>query len=126
MVNFRKFITSSGKLVLGGKSAENNEQLVAQIDPKEIVLHTKSPGSPFTNIKIKDNEKTSKGDIEEAAVFCARYSQDYRDNKKDVVVHYFMGKDIYKEEGMKPGTFGVKKCKELNVKKEEIEKFENK
>ncbi len=120
MVNFRQFTTSSGKIVLAGKSAENNERAIEQIEPEEIVLHTKAPGSPFVNIK---GEATKK-DIKEAAVFCARYSHDWRDNKKDVVVHYFKGKNIHKEKDMKTGTFGVKKCKEVTVKKEEIEKFQ--
>ncbi len=118
MVKFREFTTSSGKLVLGGKSAENNEQLIEQIELEEIVLHTKAPGSPFVNIKDKE---ASKKDIREAAIFCARYSQDWRDNKKDVVVHYFKGKDVNKEKGMKLGTFGVKKVKEISIKKKEIE-----
>jgi predicted ribosome quality control (RQC) complex YloA/Tae2 family protein len=123
MANFRKFATSTGKQVLAGKSAENNEELVEQAGKEETVLHTKAPGSPFANIKLKENENTSKQDIKESAVFCARYSQDWRDNKKDVIVHYFKGKDIYKEKEMKLGTFGVKNTKEIKIKKEEIEKF---
>lgn len=118
-IKFREYKTSSGKLVLAGKSAENNEQLIKQAQKDEIVLHTKKPGSPFVNIKGKASEK----DIKEAAVFCARYSQDWRDNKQDVIVHYFKGKDIYKKKGMKLGTFGVKKFKELIVRKKDIEKF---
>ena len=35
----------------------------------------------------------------------------------------FRGKDIYKREGMKAGTFGVKKFETIKVKKEEIERF---
>jgi predicted ribosome quality control (RQC) complex YloA/Tae2 family protein len=124
MVNFREFITSSGKHVLAGKDAQSNERLVEQAGTEETVLHTKAPGSPFANIKLKEKEKTSKKDIRESAVFCARYSQDWRDNKRDVIVHYFKGKDIYKEKEMKLGTFGVKNTKEIKVKKEEIEKFE--
>ncbi len=120
MVNFRKFTTSSGKLVLGGKSAENNEKLIEQAEIDEIVLHTKAPGSPFVNIKGKATKK----DVKEAAVFCARYSQDWRDNKEDVIVHYFKGRDTCKEKSMKLGTFGVKKCKEITVKKEDIERFQ--
>jgi len=96
----QKSKTSSGKLVLAGKSAENNEKLVEQVEPGEIVLHTKAPGSPFVNIKTKDKEKISRKDIEEAAVFCARYSQDWRDNKNYVIVHYFKGKDVYKNKLM--------------------------
>ena len=122
MVKFRKFITSSGKLVLAGKSAENNEQLVAQTQADEIVLHTAKPGSPFVNIK-ENSKKVTKKDIKEAAVFCARYSHDWRDNKRDVAVHFFKGKDVYKRKGMKLGTFGVRKFKEIVVKKKDIEKF---
>jgi predicted ribosome quality control (RQC) complex YloA/Tae2 family protein len=119
MVNFRQFKTSSGKLVLAGKSAETNEQLVAQIASEEFVLHTKAPGSPFVNIK----GEAGKEDLKEAAVFCARYSQDWRDNKKDVIINYFKGKNIHKSKLMKTGTFGVKSYKTIKIKKEDIEKF---
>ncbi len=121
MAKFREFETSSGKKVLGGKSAQNNEELIKQVEPEEIVLHTAKPGSPFVNIKGKATKK----DIEEAAIFCARYSQDWRDNKQDVVVHVFKGKDIYKDKKMKLGTFGVKKFKAIKIKKEDIERFKN-
>lgn len=123
MVKFRKFLTSSGKPVLAGRDAEQNEKLIEQAGKEEIVLHTKEPGSPFVNLKLKEGEKVSKKDIKEAAIFCARYSHDWRDNKKDVIVHYFKGKDIFKNKSMKLGTFEVKKFKEIKVKKQEIEKF---
>jgi len=121
-MNFRKFTTSNGKEVLCGKSAENNEELIKQIEEENIVLHTAKPGSPFCEIKAK-GEKIEKKDIEEAAVICAKYSQDWRDNKKDVLIHIFKGRDIFKKGEMKLGTFGVKKVREIKVKKEEIEKF---
>jgi len=122
MVKFREFETSSGKLVLGGKSAENNEKLIGQVQPEETVLHTKTPGSPFVNIK-DSGKKILKKDIKEAAVFCAKHSQDYRDNKNDVIVHYFLGKDVYKRKTMKLGTFGVKNTKEIIIKKRDIQNF---
>ena len=111
MVSFRKFETPSGAIVLAGKSAENNEELIKQIGQKEIVLHTAEPGSSFINI------------VWSGAV-CAKYSQDWRDNKKDVIVHIFRGKDIYKDKKMKTGTFGVKRYEIMKVKKEDIIKFE--
>jgi predicted ribosome quality control (RQC) complex YloA/Tae2 family protein len=120
MVNFRKFETSSGSEVFLGRSAENNEELVKQVDPTETVLHTVAPGSPFCNIK----GEATKADVKEAAVFCAKYSQDWRDNKKDVSVHVFRGCDIHKEKKMKLGTFGVKKFDVVKVKKVDILKFE--
>ena len=121
-MKFREFETNSGKHVLAGKSAANNEQLIKQVEEKETVLHTKKPGSPFVN--IKDNgKKINKKDIKESAVFCARYSQDWRDNKGDVMVHVFKGKNIHKEKRMKLGTFGIKKFTEVKIKKKEIVNF---
>ena len=119
-MKFREFKTSSGKLVLAGKSAENNEELVEQVEDNEDVFHTAKPGSAFVNIKAA---RTNAKDRKEAAVFCALKSQDWRDNKSDVVVHWFKGKDVFKKKGMKTGCFGVKKCKKILVKKNEVERF---
>ena len=126
MEKFREFTTSSGKKVLGGKTAESNEQLIKQVENNEIVLHTKSPGSPFVNIKPEKGSKISQKDIRESAIFCARYSKAWKSqkSKKDVAVHYFKGKDIFKDKKMKSGTFGVKKYKEIIVRKQDIEGFD--
>jgi predicted ribosome quality control (RQC) complex YloA/Tae2 family protein len=120
---FREFVTSSGLNVLGGKDSGSNEELIRQTGKNEFILHTKEPGSPFCNIKaeIKDVKEE---DINEAAVFCARYSKDWKNGKKDVLVHLFSGKDVYKTKGMSEGTFGVKKFRTIKVKKSDIEKFE--
>jgi predicted ribosome quality control (RQC) complex YloA/Tae2 family protein len=120
---FREFLTSSGLKVLGGKDSESNEDLIGQTKQNEFVLHTKEPGSPFCNIKA-EIESVKIGDINEAAVFCARYSKDWKNGKKDVLVHLFSGKDVYKTKGMAQGTFGVKKFRTIKVKKSDIEKFE--
>jgi len=120
MTKFREIISKKGTLILAGKNAENNEELIAQIEPNEEVFHTVNPGSPFVNIKGEPKP----GDIKEAAIICAKYSQDYRDNKSDVVVHIFKGKDVYKKKDMKKGTFGVKKLKIMKIKKELIENFQ--
>ena len=117
----REMTTSSGKLVLAGKDAKSNEKLIKQIEKDETVLHTAAPGSPFVNIKGKANKK----DIKEATIFCARYSQDWRDNKSDVIVHQFKGKSVYKIKGMKLGTFGVRRKKLIKVKKEGIRKWQH-
>jgi Predicted RNA-binding protein homologous to eukaryotic snRNP len=119
---FRKYLTSSGKLVLAGKNAEQNEEIVPLASKKELVFHTKEVGSPFCVIKTKN--KLSKRDIEETAVFCAKYSKYWRDNHRDVVVHFFKASDIFKDKSMKAGTFGVKKYKEITIKKQDIERFE--
>ena len=117
-MRFRELLTDRNTLILAGKNAKNNEELIAQVGKNEEVFHTAKPGSPFVNIK----GKPLWGDIKQAAIFCAMYSQDWRDNKKDVIVHRFKGKDIYKKKWMKLGTFGIKKFKIINVKKKDIEK----
>jgi predicted ribosome quality control (RQC) complex YloA/Tae2 family protein len=121
-LRFREFVTSSGELVFGGKDEDQNDSLVKTAPRKNVMLHTKAPGSPFCSVGDKDEVSTK--DIEEAAVFCARYSQDWRDNRKDVVVQQFIRSDMTKDQKMKAGTWGVGKViKKIKVKKEDIENF---
>ena len=117
-MKFRQITSESGKKILAGKDAESNEALVEQARENEIVLHTAKPGSPFVNIK----GKAGKVDIKEAAIFCVKYSQTWKKatRKPDVEVHYFLGKNIFKDKNMKLGTFGVKNAKKIIIKKEEI------
>lgn len=119
-MNFREFTLSSGIKILAGKSAKNNEEIIEQAEDDEIILHTAKPGSPFVDIKTK---KPAKTDIKEAAIFCALKSQDWRDNREDVSVHYFYGRDVYKKKDMKLGMFGVKKFEVIKIKAIEIEKL---
>jgi len=122
-MKFREFVTSSEKKVLCGRDAESNELLVKQFIGKgNKIFHTEKPGSPFCVI---EELGMSKKDEKEAAIFCASKSQDWRDNKNDVVMHAFTGKDVYKKRGMKTGMFGIRKFKEIRVKKKEIEKLKN-
>src|SRR3972149_6378656 len=95
-LNFRKLCTSSGKDIICGKNAEQNELVVSQAENDEAVLHTKARGSPFCNVK----GKASKKDIMEAAIICAAFSKDWKQNHSDVEVHIFRGKDIFKEPNM--------------------------
>jgi len=123
---FREFVLDSGTKILCGKNAESNEALIQQVEPEEIVLHTKASGSPFVNIKDSGKsmiENLFSDDLKKAAIICARYSQDWRDRKTDIIVHKFKGKDVYKDKKMPLGTFGVKKKKNMKVKKKDIEDF---
>ena len=120
MVNFREHMTFSGLRVLGGKNAENNDELVFAADAKDFLLHTGAPGSPFVNVK----ENPSKKDIKEAAIFCAKYSQEWRKNKNDVVVNIFKRSNMNKTVMMKAGSWKVKKQEKIKVKGVDILKFE--
>jgi len=113
-------VTSSGLRVFGGKSAESNDELVSDAGPSDVLLHTDAPGSPFVNV----GETPSKSDLKEAAVFCAKFSQDWRDTKRDVIVNKFLRSDMNKESRMKAGTWGVKRQEKIKVKAIDILKFE--
>ena len=119
--NFRKLVIQSGLVVFGGKNAEMNEKVIEQSGKNEYVLHTMAPGSPFCNIK-EESKKVSEKDLYETAIFCAKYSQAWKKSKvkRDIEVHVFLGKDIFKQEDMKTGAFGVKKVKTIIVKKEDL------
>jgi bis(5'-nucleosidyl)-tetraphosphatase len=117
--NFRRHVTKNGILLLAGKDENSNEDLVKQSKPEEYVLHTAAAGSPFVNV----NGDASREDIKEAAIFCAKFSRDWKQHKKDIEVNLFRKRDMYKLKGMKAGTFGVKKLEKIFAKKQDIEKF---
>jgi predicted ribosome quality control (RQC) complex YloA/Tae2 family protein len=121
-MKLREFVLSSGNKIYLGKNAKNNDELLKEVQGKEnIILHTVAPGSPFCVIETLNPPKK---EIKESAIICASKSQDWRDNKNEVKVSVFSGKNIKKEKGMKPGTWNVKKkSKMINIKKKEIERF---
>ena len=100
--NYRWFFTSSGKLVIGGKNAEQNEEIMSSIKNNDVIMHTSSPGSPFCIIK-----NPNKQDLEEVAVFTACFSQQWKSGRKMADVDMFLGNQVSKTKDMKTGTFGV-------------------
>lgn len=118
----RELTLPSGTIIFLGKNSENNDELVDLYQGKgNTILHTSKPGSPFCVIS---NLNPAKDEIKESAIICASKSQDWRDNKNDVIVNVFTGKDVYKEKIMKSGTWGLKsKPKLIKVKKREIEEL---
>ncbi|MEM4625334.1 MAG: NFACT RNA binding domain-containing protein [Candidatus Pacearchaeota archaeon] len=104
---YRWFYTSSDKLVIGGKNAEQNEEVLKRViesGKKLIVMHTRSPGSPFSIIL---SEKYTASDLEESAIFTACFSRAWREGKRREIVDIFSSKQLIKEIKMKKGTFGV-------------------
>ncbi|MEK6800582.1 MAG: NFACT RNA binding domain-containing protein [Nanoarchaeota archaeon] len=107
---YRWFYTLSGKLVLGGKSAAQNEELLKRLKKFSndlYVLHTSSPGSPFSAI-LSDKTKVSETDLEEVAIFTGCFSRAWREMKKNVSVDIFSTSSLSKDSSMKIGTWGVK------------------
>ncbi len=107
---YKWFYTSSGKLVVGGKNAEQNDFLLGKIIRENrafIIMHTNAPGSPFCAILERVN-KVDKNDIAECATFTACFSRAWKENKKRAEVDIFDSEQISKPAGAKVGTWGVK------------------
>ena len=119
MANMRKYILSTGKEISTGRDAESNDELVSQSNPKDVLLHTLAPGSPFVNV----GEDPTKSELKESAIFCASKSQIWRDTKKDVAVNWFYKKDTKKGPKDKAGLWHTKHEGKIVVKKSEILKL---
>jgi len=120
-MKFRKKILKNGTEILLGRDENSNDELMREYKGKEnTILHTVAPGSPFCVI-VKD--KPTKEEIYEAGTFVAKYSQNWRDHKKDTQVHVFTGKAASKKFWMKKGTWNVKNTKTLTIRVIDIEKI---
>ncbi len=112
MNNFKKyrwFYTSEDTLVVGGKNAEQNDELLEQVvkgGKDYVVMHTAAPGSPFA-ILTNSREKITARELEECAVFTACFSQEWKKKKKRATVHIFTTMQLTKEKGMKTGSWRV-------------------
>ncbi len=71
---FRWFISSDGFLVVGGRDADSNEEIVKKyMEKRDVVFHTQSPGAPMTVIKTEGKE-VPQSTLYEVAVFEVSYS----------------------------------------------------
>jgi hypothetical protein len=85
---FRWFFTSSGFLVIGGKDANSNENIIKKYtDKHDLVFHTDMAGSPFMVLKT-DGNSPSHLDIEETAQFTACYSKAWKRGLSSAEVFY--------------------------------------
>ena len=113
---FRWFYSSEDVLVVGGKNAESNDDLLKNhLGKGEIVFHTEDPGSPFFVIKGYAGKKT----LREAGIAAASYSQGWKKGLNKMDVMYCVSEQLGKRKGMKTGTWEVSgKRKTMNVKLE--------
>ncbi|MBM3232973.1 DUF814 domain-containing protein [Candidatus Pacearchaeota archaeon] len=106
---YKWFVTSNGKLVIGGKSAAQNDALLNKVKSERvtlIVMHTTSPGSPFTVI-LSPLSKISDKEMEECAIFTGCFSQAWKSGKRSTEVDIFRSDQLYKSNKMKEGMWGV-------------------
>ncbi len=75
---FRWFITSSGLLVLGGRDASSNQQLVRKhLEKDDVFFHADITGAPVVILKPEGREP-SEEDLLETAIFAVSYSRAWR------------------------------------------------
>ncbi len=106
---YKWFYTKSGKLVVGGKSAESNDSLLRELkdtNKNYIVMHTKAPGSPFSVIVAPINEVTP-SDIQECSVFTGCFSKAWKQGINKTNVDIFQLSQLNKSSSMKSGTWSV-------------------
>ena len=78
---FRWFRTSDGFLVIGGRDADQNDEIYKKYtDPDDVFFHTEAPGGPVTILKRSEPDEPKRGvevperSREEAAGFAGAYS----------------------------------------------------
>jgi len=75
---FRWFFTSEGLLVVGGKTAQQNEEIVKKyMDKKDIYFHAEVYGAPHCVIKLAESKMNSvpQTSMIEAAQFASTFSK---------------------------------------------------
>ncbi|MBT4870772.1 MAG: DUF814 domain-containing protein [Candidatus Diapherotrites archaeon] len=75
---YRWFFTSDGLLVVGGKTAIQNEEIVKKyMDKKDIYFHAEVYGAPHCIIKLSDSKMNAVPELsmKEAAMFAATFSK---------------------------------------------------
>ena len=86
---FRWFHTSDDFLVIGGRNADQNEELVKKyLERGDKVFHTQAHGGPVTVLKATDPSEPSSKDVEipdssleEAAQFAVSYASVWKDGR---------------------------------------------
>ena len=74
------FISSDGVLVIGGRDAKTNEELVKKhLKEKDIFLHAEVHGAPHTIIKLEQLETVPEITLSEAAQFAVSYSKGWKE-----------------------------------------------
>ncbi|MCD6207467.1 MAG: NFACT family protein [Methanosarcinales archaeon] len=72
---FRWFMSSDGFLVVGGRDASGNEEIVKKyLEKRDIFMHSQVPGAPATVIKVERGKQVPEQTVAEAAQFAVSYS----------------------------------------------------
>jgi predicted ribosome quality control (RQC) complex YloA/Tae2 family protein len=109
---FRWFTSSDGFLVVAGRDADSNEELVKKyMEKRDIVFHTQDPGAPITIIKTQGDDVTEQT-LKETAQFVVSYSSVWKSGQFSGDCYWIRPEQVSKTpesgEYLKKGSFVIR------------------
>ncbi len=99
---YRWYVTSEGYLVIGGRNAEMNEEVVSRyLERNDLFFHTETPGG--TAAILKNGQNAGEKSIIEACEFAAIYSALWKEGKYSGEVYYVLPDQV--KRAAKPGEY---------------------
>ena len=84
---YRWYFTTEGYLVIGGRNAEMNEEIVSKhMESRDLFFHTQTPGGAVTILKL--GQEAGERSLKEAGEFSAIYSALWKESKHSGEVYY--------------------------------------
>ncbi|HJH32280.1 MAG TPA: fibronectin-binding domain-containing protein [Methanosarcinaceae archaeon] len=109
---FRWFVSSDGFLVVGGRNADTNEEIVSKyMEKRDIAFHTQVPGAPMTVIRTEGKE-VPETTLQEAAQFVVSYSSVWKSGQFSGDCYWIKPEQVSKTpesgEFLKKGSFVIR------------------
>lgn len=109
---FRWFMSSDGFLVVAGRDADSNEEIVKKyMEKRDIVFHTQVPGAPITVIKTQ-GEEVPEQTLQETAQFVVSYSSVWKSGQFSGDCYWIKPEQVSKTpesgEYLKKGSFVIR------------------
>jgi len=92
---FRWFYTSSGNLVICGRDAQTNSEIVSKyMNDNDLFFHVDMPGGAVVVLKVE--KEVDQRSIEQAAVAAASFSRAWKEGLSYADVYYVKGEQVSK------------------------------
>ncbi|WP_457590749.1 ribosome rescue protein RqcH [Geoglobus sp.] len=99
---YRWYITSEGYLVIGGRNADMNEEIVSKhMESRDLFFHTEMPGGSAT--VLKNGQSAGEQSILEACQFAGIYSALWKEGKHSGEVYYVRPEQV--KRAARPGEY---------------------
>ncbi|WP_094227307.1 ribosome rescue protein RqcH [Methanolobus psychrotolerans] len=109
---YRWFMSSDGFLVVAGRDADSNEELVKKyMEKRDVVFHTQAAGAPITIIKTQGNDVPEQT-LQETAQFVVSYSSVWKSGQFSGDCYWIKPEQVSKTpesgEYLKKGSFVIR------------------